>query len=155
MAMGLTVLNIHRGQDTGGWGWRMYNAFRQHAPGWTFRSVVRPNAFVYIAYPEDLTWLDAKRWWARADVVHLHNDFSTAKVMEKGRRPKPAVIQYHGSAFRANPSGVLEEQRKRGAIGLVSTLDLYLLSPDDLEWVGSPYDLDWLASLRIEAQKAA
>jgi hypothetical protein len=146
--MGLTVLSINRGADTGGWGWRLFNAFRQHAPDWTLRSMVRPNAFMYLEYPQDLTWVDAREWWKNADVVHLHNDYRTAKVFEQRGPAKSAIIQYHGSAFRENPQGVLAEQRRRGAIGIVSTLDLHLIAPDDLEWVGSPYDLDWLASLR-------
>ena len=81
-------------------------------------------------------------------MVHLHNTFQTAKIMEPRGGKKPAVIHYHGSAFRANPQGILAEQKQRGAIGLVSTLDLFLIAPDELEWLPSPYDLDWLASLR-------
>lgn len=145
---GLTVLSIARTQDTGGWGWRLFNAFRRLAPDWTLRSVYRPNGFLYIEYPEDLTWMDARNWWAKADVVHLHNDFQTAKTMEQRGGAKPEVIQFHGSMFRADPTGVLDTMRRRGAIGIVSTLDLYLIAADDLEWVPSPYDIDWLQSLR-------
>lgn len=152
MTKGLTVLSIARSQDTGGWGWRLFAAFRRLAPGWTFRSAYRPNGFIYIEYPEDLTWMDARDWWAKADVVHLHNDFTTANIMEKRGGAKPEVIQFHGSMFRTDPTGVLDQMRQRGAIGIVSTLDLWLIVPDDLEWVGSPYDIDWLQSLRAEAR---
>ena len=145
--MALNVLSIQRGQDTGGQSIRLKWAFDHCAPEWTFRSMVRPNAFLYIQYPEDLTWHDARTEWAKADVVHLHNDFRTAHTMKQRGPEKPAVVHYHGSAFRADQSPLVE-QRRRGAIGLVSTLDLYLLAPDDLEWLPSPYDIDWLQSLR-------
>jgi hypothetical protein len=141
------ILSLHRGSDTGGQGWRLFNAFRRHSD-WTFHVIVRPNAFEYIQYPQDLTWWDAKAEWRRADVVHLHNDFSTARVFEQRGGKKPAVIHYHGSAYRRNPGMVIPEQKRRGAIGVVSTLDLWLLAPDETEWLPSPYDLDWLASLR-------
>lgn len=152
----MNVLNIHRASDTGAWGIRLFWAFRRHAPGWVFRSMYRPNSYLYMEFPQDLPWADAREWWKWADVVHLHNDFRTAKVME-ARGAKPAVIQLHGSQFRDNPRMVLDEMRKRGAIGIVSTLDLYLLAPDDLTWVGSPYDLEWLWDLRQQAlsEKAA
>lgn len=151
----MTILSITRGQDTGGWGWRLMNAFRQYSD-WTLRSIVRPNSFLYLQYPQDeLTWTDAKAWWKRADVVHLHNDFAVAKILEPRYGVKPTVVQVHGTAFRENPTGVLQEIRKRGAIGIASTLDLVLIAPDLLEWCPSPYDLDWLMSLRKQALEVA
>src|SRR6185369_16504535 len=50
--------------------------------------------------------------------------------------------------FRLHGPAMLAEQRRRRAIGLAATLDLYLMAPDDLTWAPALYDLDWLASLR-------
>jgi hypothetical protein len=146
----VNVLNVHRGPDTGGTGHRINEAFRRHAPDWTFRSVYAPNAFLYTDYPTEIPWSaeTVRELWKEADVLHLHNNFATAKVFERMQKPKAAIIHYHGSAFRQSPKAHLAEQRRRGIQGIVSTLDLWLLAPDDLEWFPSPFDLEWLASLR-------
>jgi hypothetical protein len=142
-----TILNIHRGQDTGGQGFRIFDAFRRLAPEWGLRSMYRPNSFLYLAYPVDLEWDGelAKQLYAAADLVHLHNGFATADIFERHRRRKPAVVHYHGSAFRQNPTAYLRQQQQRRALGLVSTLDLWLIAPGELEWLPSPHNL---ASLR-------
>lgn len=144
--MGLSVLSIHSNQDTGGQSWRMTDAFRRLAPDWTFHSIVNPQAFTYIQYPTDLPWSSAREAWEAADVVHLHNDFRVARMLEKVK--KPSIIHYHGTLFRTDPLPRLKEQRKRGAIGIVSTLDLHLVAPDDTEWLPAPYNLEWLRSFR-------
>jgi hypothetical protein len=61
---------------------------------------------------------------------------------------KPAVIQHHGTYFRDNHKRLIREQRSRKAIGLASTLDLWAMYPDDLEWLPAPYDGEWLRSFR-------
>ena len=63
----------------------------------------------------------------------------------------PAVIQHHGTYFREHAPRLLREQRARKAIGLASTLDLWLMAPDDLEWLPAPYDGEWLRSFRKPA----
>jgi hypothetical protein len=146
----VNILNIHKGQDTGGQGWRIADAFRRLAPDWKLRSMYRPNSFTYLEYPADMEWDGevAKALYAEADVVHLHNGFATADIFERYRHRKPAVVHYHGSLFRQNPRAFLGKQEQRRAIGIVSTVDLWLLSPNQLEWLPSPYNLEWLASLR-------
>lgn len=108
-----------------------------------------PNSFVYIEYPQDLEWdrQTGLELYRNADVVHLHNGFRTARIFEKDGPPKPALVQYHGTQFRSTPMVPIKEQRRRGAVGIVSTLDLWLIAPEDTEWLPSPYNLDWLASL--------
>jgi hypothetical protein len=81
-------------------------------------------------------------------VIHARNDFRTVRMLERKQGEKPAVVHYHGTLFRTQPFTRLKEQRRRLAIGMVSTLDLWLIAPDQLEWLPSPYDLDWLASLK-------
>lgn len=145
----MNVLAISHTDDIGGQGIRIKEAFDRHAPGWIYHSIARPSTFgLYMRYPADLPWSAAKETWSEADVVHLRNDFRVAQMLEGKQGEKPAVVHYHGSLFRTDPWRRLAEQRKRGSIGLVSTLDLLLIAPDDLEWLPSPYNLDWLASLK-------
>jgi hypothetical protein len=144
----MNILNISKGFDTGGTGYRLFDAFRRLEPEWSFRSMYRTNAFEYIAYPVDLEWDGelGKQLYDEADVRHLHNGFAVADIFERHRRKRPALTHYHGSAFRSNPRAFLGQQRKRKAIGLVSTLDLWLISPSELEWLPSPYNLEWLSA---------
>ena len=107
------------------------------------------KARTYLAYPVDLPFRrqSLEKQYQRADVIHVRNDFGYYDQLAAKFGPKPDVIHYHGTAFRSDPSRLIREQRARGAIGLVSTLDLYLLAPDDLEWLAAPYDVDWLAGM--------
>lgn len=149
----MKVLSVQKGADTAGQAIRMKEAFERHAPDWGFRAMTQPGAGDYIAYPHDLKWSNktVKEMWPDIDVLHVHNNFHTLHWMER-RWPamarKPTVIHHHGTDFRQNRDTRLDEQRQRRAVGITSTLDLYLLAPDELEWVPAPYDVDWLASLR-------
>lgn len=138
------VLNIPGGFDTGGNGWRTKDAFARHAPGWTYDVCTSGNA--YMIFPEDRRWVDARALWDAADVVHLRNDFAVEHMLNAP--PKPAVVQHHGTTFRTHHEELLAATRRRGAIGLASTLDLWLIAPDELEWLPSPYDIDWLQTFR-------
>lgn len=156
----MNILSIHKGQDTGGQGWRMTDAFHRLLPDWTYHSAYAPNAFFYLDYPQDVKWdaLKVAKLWKEAEVVHLHNNFRTAEIMERAtgvrhysyRNPlsKRAVIHYHGTTFRTNPRPHLVQQRQRKALGLVSTLDLWLLAPKQTEWLPAPYHLAWLKKMR-------
>jgi hypothetical protein len=130
--------------DIGGQSIRTKRAFDRHAPGWVCDSVVRNRN--YIDYPVDRPFADAPTLARRADVVHAHNSFKAAR--QAGALNKPLVITHHGTRYRRDPAGILAEQHAAGALGLVSTLDLWLLAPGDTEWSPAPYDLGWLASMR-------
>lgn len=142
------ILSAHRGNDTGGTGYRIAKAFASGESDWVFRSACNPTAVLtYLDYPEDVPW-DRKliaELYAEADVFHARNDFSTYQQLG-GRLP--LVIHYHGSNFRTLWGTRLREQAAYKAIGLVSTLDLYLIRPESLEWLPSPYDVDWLQQMR-------
>lgn len=143
----MRIFNVHRGADTGGWGHRLEEAFRDD-PAVEFDSMYAPNAFMYIDYPDSCPWdrKTAEQLWKAADLVHLHNGFRVARLFER-HGDRPILVQYHGSKYRANPSTLLHEQRRRGATAIVSTLDLWLIAPEDTEWLPSPYDLSWLKDL--------
>lgn len=141
-----TVLILPLGADTGGVNWQITRAF-DGQPEWTVHSMI--SAFNYIDYPHDLSWdMDILRyWWMHADVLHFSHEFYRLRKIERMRLPRrPEVIHYHGTGFRENPDNYLRHQRAHRAIGLVSTLDLWLLAPQETEWLPCPYDLGWLAS---------
>lgn len=149
----MKVLSVQKGADTAGQAIRIKQAFERYAPDWSFRAMTQPGAGDYIAYPFDLRWSNktVKALWSDLDVIHVHNNFHTLHWMERrwpGMARKPTVIHHHGTDFRQNQAARLAEQRQRQAVGITSTLDLYLLAPDELEWLPAPYDVDWLASLR-------
>ncbi|MCA1570820.1 MAG: hypothetical protein LC798_10985, partial [Chloroflexi bacterium] len=123
-------------------------AFGRHAPDWTVNSAVHSAA--YTDYPIDQPWRQPvlRQLWEAADVAHLHNRFSTARLFEKHVGAKPTLIHYHGTVFRSDPWHLLREQRQRRAVGIVSTLDLWGIAPDDLTWLPAPYDLDMLMEIR-------
>lgn len=143
----MNVLIIAWAWDTGGQGGRIAQAFAEEQ-GWNVRSMAKSNA--YMAYPVDLPYRrrSLEEQYQACDVIHVRNHFGDYDRLAKLYGPKPVVIHYHGSKFRGDPNRHIVEQRKRGAIGVVSTLDLWLLAPDDLEWLPAPYNLDQLASLR-------
>lgn len=136
----MNIVNYSAGADTGGQGYRFAQAFTKHSDI-DYRSVVRNTN--YINYPKDLPFQQAPRFLERADVLHVNTTYQGLE-----RYWKPSVIHYHGTQFRNNPEKYLERQRERGAVGLVSTLDLWLLAPDEVTWCPAPYDLDWLATFR-------
>lgn len=145
----MRVLNLSTGQDTGGQQSRTAAAFRRYAPDVTYDSVARTTTF----YPIDRQFVPREvrsTLWPAADVVHVHNGLSAARRFRSGGR-KPVVVHYHGTAYRTGPARRLEEQRAYGAIGIVSTLDLWCIAPDRTEWVPAPYDLEYLRSLRESA----
>lgn len=143
----IRVLSAHAGADTGGIGWALARAFERVPPveQVELRSAIRADN--YIAYPHDLSWEEAEARAEAADVVHLHNTFRTARILNA--ETKPAVIHHHGTHYRQH-SGMLNMQaRRRHARAVVSTLDL-LDYGRGLTWVPHPYDLERLAALRAQ-----
>ena len=142
----LNVLLLSSTFDIGGQGWRIHQAFLPHE-GWNVRSVAASTS--YLAYPVDLPYRrqSVEELYQAADLIHCRVKFTEYDRLAAKFGPKPVLIHYHGSAFRSDPHRYLREQRERNAIGLVSTLDLWLLAPDELVWLPAPYDVDWLETL--------
>jgi len=142
-----TVFVLPFGADTGGVNHQIVDAFKRE-PGWLVRSMI--SADNYIHYPRDLPF-DYRLlgdWWRAADVIHLSHEFYRLRKVERMRLPrKPKVIHYHGTGFREQADDHIRHQRANRAIGLVSTLDLWLEAPDDTEWLPCPYNLEWLYNL--------
>ena len=142
----MRVLNLSLGQDTGGQALRTAEAFARHAPEWTYDARARTPTFYPL--PARFIPMEIKReLWPAADVVHVHNGLGA--VRRYGRRDrKPAVVHYHGTAYRTGPARRLAEQRAYGAVGIVSTLDLWAIAPDETEWLPAPYNLEAMAAFR-------
>lgn len=133
--------------DTGGQGWRFSEAFRKHGDGTELRSMVKDRT--HHAYPLDLPYRAAslEEQYQAADVIHVRNHFTDYDRLVAKFGPKPCVIHFHGSKLRGNPDYWIREVVRRGAIALVSTIDLYLLAPDVFVWQPSAYDVDALEAM--------
>lgn len=150
-----TVFVLPMGADTGGVNRQIVNAFRGQQ-SWLVRAMISGRN--YIDYPGDLAF-DKRlliRWWRAADIVHLSHDFRRLRKIERFRLPRrPYVIHYHGTGFRENHVELIREQRANRAIGLVATLDLWLLSEQFTEWLPAPYDLEWLCEATRSIRRPA
>ena len=142
----MKVASIHSGQDTGGQSIRLKQAFDRYAPEFGFRAM--NQRATYIDYPADLPWRRraAEQLASQADVVHWHNGYGTARALKMTH--KPAVIHHHGTMYRSDPNRFNREHRTYGGIGMVSTLDLWVIGEGEVEWLPAPYDVEWLGSLR-------
>lgn len=136
----MRVVNFLPYDDIGGVGYRTATAFNRHRPDWTYHAY--RGAPSYLQYPEHTPW----HWpsivddWNQADVVHVNDHIPTV-----GNK-RPTVVTFHGTGFRETPDVHL--RIADGARVLVSTLDLWLLKPDDTTWMPQIDDLDQLAGYR-------
>ena len=147
------VLILPLGADTGGVNWQITQAFKGQK-GWRVHSMI--SSTNYIGYPVDLHFsINAlQHWWHDSQVIHLSHEFYRLRKIERLRLPpRPKVIHYHGTGFRENADDHIRHQRAHKAIGLVATLDLWLLAPEDTEWLPCPYDLDSLQKCLSEATR--
>jgi hypothetical protein len=147
----VNVVTLNLGSDPAGISSGIERAFRDD-PGFRVQSFV--TKINYIEYPA-AQW-DTKavrKAWSEADVVHLHHNFRSADRIVRGgflgggMTNKPYVVEFHGTGYREDPKPNAYEVKKRGAIGLVSTLDLHLLDRS-FEWLPSPVDVETLAPMR-------
>jgi hypothetical protein len=105
---------------------------------------------LYQQMPADIVWdrttqTEVYRLAEDADVIHLNN---STRAMRKIRMPigrKPLVLHHHGSLLRDNPHPQLDSGRLWRAVQVVSTIDLLLFS-EDLSWLPTAYDVDWLSA---------
>jgi hypothetical protein len=145
----MRVLIYSTGEDTGGVGIGIVNAFRRHAPDWDVRFVRRTDN--YIHYPADIDWRTGddeteelvRDLYRKADVIHSFRNWAVLDGWES----KGKVIHHHGRQFRASPEMWIEQGARYHAVSICSTLDLAAYSPE-LVWIPNPYNLDWLAEQR-------
>lgn len=134
--------------DTGGLGWCLADAWHQQRPQDEYRQVC--GAPSYLNYPQHdaWNWDSIQRWWRDADAVHVHDGFHNIPKTRSNM-----VVTWHGTGFRESSTELLKDQRRFGATGMVSTLDLWLLAPDEVTWEPAPHDLDYYAQLRADTPK--
>lgn len=139
----MRVLIVSPGQDTGGQGIRIKEAFDRHG-GTDWHVDAMRLADNYIHYPTDLDWDEQKALdlYERADVVHHKNGMLAYPLLDVGAR-KPAILHHQGSRLRKHPREVSGEGVTAGATQIVSTVDLLADAPGST-WLPTPYDLDWL-----------
>jgi hypothetical protein len=140
----MMALLLTSGPDIGGQGIRMVEAFHDD-PEWEVRSMAQQMQ--YMAYGVDLPYRKAlaAEMYQKADVIHVRLRFDIYDQLAAKFGPKPVVIHHHGSLYRADPARHIREAKKRNAIVLVSTLDLWLLYPEESVWLPSPFDVDALS----------
>jgi hypothetical protein len=136
----VNILSLPLGADTGGVTAAIGRAF-EGQDGWEFRSII--STLNYLDYSADLRWSreTVEHYWRWADVIHLHHNLAALSLLRRKSirvPPRSLVVEYHGTGFREAPERHLNELRRHGALGLVSTLDLWLISPRELEWLPCP-----------------
>lgn len=142
------ALSIKLGADPAGISGRLAEAFGRFSNVELVSVITRSN---YIRYPGAATFKPHRtsQLWRDADVVHLHDDgFAAVDYMQRRKRvpDRPLVMHFHNSGFRANPEPYLAECERRGALPIVSTLDLR--NGRDLAWLPAPFDVPTLEAMR-------
>lgn len=142
----MKVLIVASANDTAGQGIRIKQAFDK-LTDWEVRTTAKVDTYMH--YPTDVPYRRAMldQLYQECDVIHVRNRFDEYDRLAEKFGPKPVVIHYHGTLFRGNSELFLAQQRKRGAVGIVSTLDLWLLAPGELEWLPAPYDVAALEAM--------
>jgi glycosyltransferase involved in cell wall biosynthesis len=140
----MKILSYSPFDDVGAFGYRQATAFDRVGPSdWRYRAV--RGAPSYLQFPEHTPWDwdSILEYWREADVVHVHDGFYNLPQPHK-----PMVVTFHGTGFRKTPDNHLQLAARVGALPVVSTLDLWLLAPDDVIWAPQIDDLDRLATYR-------
>jgi hypothetical protein len=147
----MKILSLPLGADTGGVSNAIGKAF-EDVPGWQFRAII--STLNYLDYPRDMAWSKdtVRHFWYWADVVHLHHTMAYLDKLQAWHLPpRPYVLQFHGTGFREDPASYLAEMRQHRAIGLVATLDLWLLA-SETEWLPCPVSIERMQEIRRAIQ---
>lgn len=146
------VLSFNLGADPAGISGGIARAFRNDRE-WHVRSLVSKVNYIDYPAPEPFDRRAVVQAWGEADVVHLHHDFRSFDLVHQGwagsrLESKPFVVEFHGQRFRKAPWSHLIELVLNDAIGLASTLDLYLLGPERLEWAPAPVNVEAMQAMK-------
>ena len=107
--------------DNGGATWFYKDALDQHTSHETRAVRIHQGWLAYpgdVSNPEPEVLENLYKW---ADVVHLHDE---AGALVRDFEPKPTVITYHGTRYRAAPEQYNTRCQERGWLLTVSTIDL-------------------------------
>jgi glycosyltransferase involved in cell wall biosynthesis len=138
----MKILSLPMGADTGGVSAAIGRAFEDELD-WQFTSII--TTLNYIDYPRQFSWSReaVSEHWRSADVIHLHHNTVAIERLTGGwkgfRLPRrPYIVHFHGTGFREQPQLHLRDMRRFKAIGVVATLDLWLIASDLVEWLPCP-----------------
>lgn len=140
----MNVFVIANGQDTGGYGIHVKQAFDRYAGhDWSVRQMCSSKNF--LNYPIDHEWNKelAKQFYDWADVLNCQQSVAFLQLVGN---PKlvPTVLHNQGTRLRENPRLVEAEGKSIGATMTVSTIDLQLSLRGYSLWVPAPFDVDGL-----------
>lgn len=132
----MKLLSYSPYDDTGMLGYNLAAMWHQERPEDSYRQVCGAPSYLNFPQHDRWDWDNIVHWWNEADVVHLHDGFHAMPT----RRRSGIVVTWHGTGFREASTLLLKQQKRHRCIGTVSTLDLWLLAPDDVEWLPAPHD---------------
>lgn len=141
----MKLLSYSPYDDTGMLGYNLASAWDACRPEDTYHAVCGAPSYLNFPQHDPWDWRTIKRWWREADAVHLHDGFHQMPSKRPG-----TVVTWHGTGFRTASDTLLQHQREHGGIGTVSTLDLWLIAPDDVMWLPAPHNLQGYRQIRAE-----
>lgn len=132
----MKLLSYSPYDDTGMLGYNLAAMWDECRPNDTYRAVCGAPSYLNFPQHDPWDWDNILHWWDEADAIHLHDGFHQIPRNRRG-----FVVTWHGTGFRESSEVLLKQQRRhRGCVGTVSTLDLWLLAPDEVEWLPAPHD---------------
>lgn len=139
------------GQDTGGQGIRIKQAFDRLDPSTRVRSMATKQ--VYIKYPRDMEpdMVAMQAEYDAADVIHQRNNMSGYAHLDHDQG-KPTVVHHQGTAYRTRSHYLNQVCQGIGALQCVSTIDLELIHGHP--WLPSPFNLPEMAAIGEAARLA-
>ncbi len=139
----MKLLSYSPYDDTGMLGYNLAAAWDECRPQDTYHAVCGAPSYLKFPQHDPWRWNDIVQWWNEADAIHLHDGFHAMPAPREG-----LVVTWHGTGFREASSVLLDQQHAAKATGTVSTLDLWLLAPDDVMWLPAPHDTASYATIR-------
>lgn len=150
----MKIINVNSA-DTGGQTERLSRMINRE-----YKGIHESKGFVrglnYINYPTDVLYtgklknlpMDIRKYWASADIVHMHNRWNRHTMWSKMKPDIGRIFHQHGRSVKP-----LEElqtfDRKKQLIRVVSTLNLLRFVRDDPNrWFPTPVDLPFLQRMK-------
>jgi glycosyltransferase involved in cell wall biosynthesis len=143
----MRVLLLSTGQDTAGTGGRIASAFARLHPDWPVRSIIGGLNYMNYGGSSQPHRSEIMAEYAKADVIHIRNDWAAARLYGAAGRRKPFVMHHHGTLYREGYEKLNAQALSFNAIQMVSTVDLLQWGPD-LTWCPSPYNREKLSYCR-------
>lgn len=141
----MKLLSYSPYDDTGMLGYNLASMWDQCRPHDTYRAVCGAPSYLNFPQHDPWDWRTIVRRWDEADAIHLHDGFHAMPRKRSG-----LVVTWHGTGFRESSDILLRHQYEHQGIGTVSTLDLWLLAPDHVEWLPAPHDTASYRTIRSE-----